>query len=116
MAGETCNKKGMGAKEKVSSCKNTKVRENTDIRNWFKKKEQVKEKNIHQLESEEDMVFEEGIINLTEEIIDLTEDIIDLTEEITPLENKEEEMTEHGKEEVGAAITELKKVGTASSR
>ena len=43
------------------------------------------------------MVFEEGIINLTEEIIDLTEEIIDLTEEITPLENKEEEMTEHGK-------------------
>merc|ERR1739842_26365 len=78
----------------------------TDIRNWFKKKERVKEGNIHQIESEEDMVLEEGIIDPTEEIIDLTEEIIDLTEEITPLENKEEEV----------AIIELKKFETASSR
>ena len=103
MAGETCNEEGMVAKEKVSSLKNTKVREEkTDIRNWFKKKERLKEENIHQIKSEEDVVS--------------GAEIIDLTEEITPSENKEEEMAEHGKEKVGAAIIELKKVGTASSR
>ena len=93
MASETCNEEGMVAKEEVSGWKKTKVRGGkTDIRNWFKKKERVKEENIHQRESEEDMVLEEGIIDPTEEIIDLTEEIIDLTEEITPLENKEEEV------------------------
>ena len=46
MAGETCNEEGMVAKEKVSGWKNTKVRgEKTDIRNWFNKKERVKEEN-----------------------------------------------------------------------
>merc|ERR1739840_5464 len=107
MASETCSEEGMVAKEEVSGWKNTKVRGGkTDIRNWFKKKEQVKEENIYKVEFEEDMVLEEGIIDPTEEIIDLTEEIIDLTEEITPLENKEDEV----------AIIELKKFETASSR
>merc|ERR1739842_196868 len=107
MASETCNKEGMVAKEEVSGWINTKVRGGkTDIRNWFKKKERVKEEEEEEEESEEDMVLEEEIIDLTEELIDLTEEIIDLTEEITPLENKEEEV----------AIIELKKFETASSR
>ena len=105
MAGETCNEEGMVAKEKVSRLENTKVQEEkTDIRNWFKKKELLKKEKNHQLKSEEDSVSGAGII--------------DLSEEITPSENKEEELAEHGKDKVGAAIIiiDLEKEETASSR
>ena len=112
MVGETCNEEGMVAKEKVSRLKNTKIREEkTDIRNWFKKKERLKKENIHQVKSEED------IDQIKPEEYTVSEvEIIDLTEEITPSENKEEEMAEPGKERVGAAVIDLEKVGTASSR
>merc|ERR1712098_873813 len=47
----------MVAKGKLSGLENTKVREEkSDIRNWFKKKDQFKKENIQQIKSEEDKV------------------------------------------------------------
>ena len=68
MAGETCNEGEMVAKGKLSGLENTKVREEkSDIRNWFKKKDQFKKENIQQIKSEEDKVTEAELIDISEE-------------------------------------------------
>ena len=52
MEGETYNEEETVAKGKLSGLENTKVREEkTDIRNWFKKKDQFKKENIQQINS-----------------------------------------------------------------
>ena len=96
MAGETCNEGEMVTKGKLSRLENTKVREKTDIRNWIKKKEQLKKESIQQVKSELDKAS--------------GAEIIDLTEEIASSKSEEKEMAVHEKGKVGAAIIDLKKV------
>ena len=100
MAGETCNEGEMVTKGKLSRLENTKVRGKTDIRNWIKKKEQLKKESIQQVKSELDKAS--------------GAEIIDLTEEITSSKSEEEEMAVHEKGKVGAAIIDLKKVADIS--
>ena len=84
MAGETCNEGEMVAKGKLSGLENTKVREEkTDIRNWFKKKDQFKKENIQQIKSEEDKVTGAELIDISEEDTVTGAEIIDISEEDT---------------------------------
>merc|ERR1711872_534021 len=120
MAGETCNEGGVVAKRKLSRLENTRYeKKKKDIRNWLNKEKQLKKENIPQIKSEEDMVYEAEIIDLSEDITPLKvseAEIIDLLKEIRSSTSKEEKMTLHGKEKVGAEIIDLRKVGAGSSR
>ena len=80
MVGETCNEGKMVVKGNLGRLENTKVREEkTDIRNWFKKKDQLKKENIQQIKSEEDTVSGAEIIDITEEDKVSGVEIIDLS-------------------------------------
>merc|ERR1711872_967204 len=120
MAGETCNEGGVVAKRKLSRLENTRYeKKKKDIRNWLNKEKQLKKENIPQIKSEEDMVYEAEIIDLSEDITPLKvseAEIIDLLKEIRSSTSKEEKITLHGKGKVGAEIIDLRKVGAGSSR